>query len=131
MNRLEERKIVFEIVFSALFNDDKPIEDVIELYKESKDIQDISEYVNSTVFGIHNNIQSIDDRIKATIVGRKFDRLDNICLTALRYAVYEIFYNDSIPDNVAINEAIELTKKYDDTLCSYVHANLAIIIKNK
>ena len=49
----------------------------------------------------------------------------------MRYATYEILFNDDMPDSVAINEAIELTKKYDDSLSAFVHGNLGIISKLK
>lgn len=131
MKRTQERKIVFEIVFSFPFNKDKSAEELIASYCENNDIESASEYVANTVKGVYDNLADIDAKIKDNIKHRKFERLDNVCLTAMRYAVYEILYNDSIPVSVAINEAIELTKLYDDSLSAFVHGNLSIIAKAK
>ena len=131
MNRTKERKIVFEIVFTFPFNVSKSVDDLIEIYAKANEIDGFSDYIVETVKGIHNNLQLIDEKISSNIKSRKFERLDNVCLTAMRYATYEILFNDDIPDSVAINEAIELTKKYDDSLSSFVHGNLGIISKLK
>lgn len=127
MNRTDERKIVFEIIFTFPFNYDKQPAEILENYKEANDIEELSEYVVSTVGGVYDNLDAIDAKINVSIKSRRFERLDNVCLAAMRYATYEILYNDDIPDSVAINEAIELTKKYDDSLSAFVHGNLAII----
>ena len=131
MNRINERKTCFEIIFTFSFDTNKSIEDMINIYKETNEIDDLSEYVISTVNGVYDKLQLIDDKIKESIKGRKFERLDNVCLTAMRYATYELLYNNDIPAKVAINEAIELTKKYDDSLSAFVHGNLAIIANGK
>ncbi len=131
MNRTTERKIVFEIVFALPFNNEKSAEQLIDIYAQANEVDAFSPYIVSTVNGIFDNLASIDEKIEASIKGRKFDRLDKICLAAMRYATYEMFYNDDIPDTVAINEAIELTKKYDDSLSAFVHGNLGIISKFK
>ena len=68
-------------------------------------------------------------RIKGSIKFRRFERLDNVCLAAMRLAVYEMLYSDEVPVPVAINEAIELTKQYDDSLAGFVHGNLGIIAR--
>lgn len=129
MNRTEERKITFEILYTLPFNSQKNCEELINIYIEANEYETLSDYVVSTVNGVFNNLNFIDDKIKDNIKTRKFERLDNVCLTAMRYAVYEMFFNSEIPQIVAINEAIELTKKYDPSLASFVHANLGTISK--
>ena len=129
MNRTKERKIAFEIIFSLPFNSEKSIDSIIENYVEYDEGVEITEYVIKTVFGVVNNIENIDNLIRNNIKHRKFERLDNVCLAVMRLAVYEMLYNDDIPLNVAINEAIELIKQYDDSLSGFVHGNLAEIAK--
>ena len=131
MNRFDERKIVFEIAFTFSFNNSKTLDEMITLYAEVNGLSDLSEYIISTLSGIHKNLDSIDKIIESTIKTRSIERLDNVCLTALRYGTYELLYSNDVPEVVAINEAIEITKKYDDTLASFVHGNLAIISKGK
>lgn len=131
MNRKKERKIVFEIAFTIPFKVGKSPEEIMEIYSRANDLGEFSTYITSTVTGIYNNIEFIDQKIQSSIKSRRFERLDNVCLTAMRYATYEIFFADDIPDTVAINEAIELTKLYDDSLSAFVHGNLGIISKSK
>jgi len=131
MNRKTERKIVFEIVFTFPFSNGKQPDEIMNIYGEANEIDSFSTYVESTVKGIYEKLEFIDSTIQSSIKSRKFDRLDNVCLTAMRYATYEIFFNDEVPDVVAINEAIELTKKYDDSLSAFVNGNLGIISKLK
>ncbi len=131
MNRTKERKIIFEIIFMFPFNKNKDIDAIMNAYKGSNDIEIFSDYITSTVCGVYNNLKSIDEKISSTIKTRSFERLDNVCLAAMRYATYEIIYNDDMPDSIAVNEAIELTKQYDDSLGAFVHANLGKISNSK
>lgn len=131
MNRITERKTAFEIIFSFPFNTDKSIEEIIETYFEHDDSLELTDYIRNTVFGVSDNLEAIDEKIKTNIKNRKFERLDNVCLAVMRLAVYEILFNEEIPTSVAINEAIELIKQYDDSLSGFVHGNLAIISKDE
>lgn len=129
MNRIKERKTAFEIIFTFPFNSDKSIEEIIENFFEHDEQIELTDYIRNTVFGVSDNLEEIDNKIKSSIKNRKFERLDNVCLAVMRLAVYEILYNEEIPTNVAVNEAIELIKQYDDSLSAFVHGNLAIIAK--
>lgn len=129
MNRITERKIAFEIIFSFPFSDEKTINQIITDYCQHDEGIEISPYITDTVFGVFDNLEKIDELIKNNIKNRKFERLDNVCLAVMRLGVYEMLYNDEIPVTVAINEAIELIKQYDDSLSAFVHANLGIIAK--
>ena len=131
MNRITERKTAFEIIFSFPFNTEKSIEEIIETYFEHDDSLELTDYIRNTVFGVSDNLEAIDEKIKTNIKNRKFERLDNVCLAVMRLAVYEIIFNEEIPTSVAINEAIELIKQYDDSLSGFVHGNLAIISKDE
>lgn len=127
MNRTEERLIAFEIVFSFPFYSETEPEELMKRYSECADDIVLTDYIVSTVKGIADNLEQIDQKIRSSIKTRTFDRLDKICLAAMRLAVYEMLYNNDVPIPVAINEAIEITKKYDESLAGYVHANLGII----
>ena len=127
MNRTKERQVAFEMIFSIPFDSEKSTENVVKNYLTYSEETEVSSYIYSTVNGVINNLDKIDDLIKKSIKNRKFERLDNVCLAVMRLAVYEMLFNDEIPTTVAINEAIEIMKKYDDSLASFVNGNLAII----
>jgi N utilization substance protein B len=62
--------------------------------------------------------------------GWTLERVGKVELTILRLAVYEIKYDESVPDTVAINEAVELSKKYgQEDAGSFVNGILAKVIK--
>lgn len=62
--------------------------------------------------GLLENLADIDNIISENAVGWKISRIDKIDLAILRVAIYEIIFDDAVPNIVAINEAIELAKEY-------------------
>ena len=96
----------------------------IEMYKKSNYDYDINKvikenmevynnFVNSIVNGVLNNINELDDLANKYLNNWTIDRIETIGACILRMGIYEIKYTDT-PDIVAINEAVELAKKYCD-----------------
>ena len=69
-------------------------------------------YILDAINKISDNLEDIDRHIEKHIEGWELTRLAKIDLAVLRIAIYEILYRDDIPVQVAINEAIEIVKKY-------------------
>jgi len=69
-------------------------------------------YVRDTFFGVCNNLDEIDKIISAVTRAWEFNRLILTDLAILRVAIYEIIYNESIPNRVAANEAVEISRLY-------------------
>lgn len=81
--------------------------------------------------GIIENIESIDEEINKHSKSWKTNRMPKVDLAVIRLAVGELKYADDVPDAVAINEAINLAKKYSTEQSSrYVHGVLGAIAKN-
>lgn len=110
MTRKEAREQAFFLIFEKSFKDDE-ISEIIASAQEARELQ-TDEYIQNTVSGVFANIEVIDDIIANNISGWKINRLSKVSLALLRLAIYEIKYNDTIPVNVAINEAVELSKKF-------------------
>ena len=72
------------------------------------------DYVKETLKVVSENLEKIDGIITESLVNWKLDRISKVNLTILRLAVGEMLYVEDVPEKVAINEAIELTKKYSD-----------------
>ena len=93
------------------------INNVIEKVLENIVIEDRkkidTEYLNTLINGVLNNIDDIDKGIEKYIESWSIDRLGLTDQAILRISVYELIYTDT-PDLVCINEAIELSKKYSD-----------------
>lgn len=71
-----------------------------------------SRYLEKRVAGIMDKIPEIDEQINEVAAGWRTKRMGKVELTILRLALFEMKYDDSIPEKVAINEAVELAKKF-------------------
>ena len=109
------------------------VEEQIELFLESNGIQneDIITYIKETILGIENNKEEIIKDIKDNLKQEwKLERISKIDLALLKLAIYEIKFN-KIPYKVAINEAVELAKKYgEEKSKNFVNGVLASIVKD-
>lgn len=119
MKRREQREHIFEILFRVEFMDDRDMDEQLELFfedlKEAK-ASDV-DYMKNKYLAVREKIQLIDLMIDEKSTGWKTNRMGKVELTILRLAVYEMLFDEDVPVTVAINEAVELAKKYggDDT----------------
>ena len=134
MNRSAAREETFKIVYSLEVQKEENIEEQIELYIENANLKekDLLAYIHSTIQGIENNLTMIDHKIEENLKSDwKIDRISKIDLSLLRLSIYEILFTD-IPYKVAINEVIELSKKYSEERSSnFINGILASIVKEK
>ena len=117
MGRSEIREHIFRVLFRKEFFDTSEMSGQRELYMEMlKAVRDVREedeaYILEKSRKIEEKIQEIDEMINGLTTGWKTSRMNKADLTILRLAVYEIKWDDDIPVKVAINEAVELAKKY-------------------
>ncbi len=113
MKRSELREKTFIILFQQEFDD--AFSENIDFYLEREGLKKrYAVYARQTLLRIVENIHAIDETIRSHLVNWDFDRLSKVDLSVLRLAVYEMKYSDDVPGKVAINEAIELAKKYND-----------------
>ena len=83
------------------------------------------------LINIIDNLDAIDEEINKFSKSWKTNRMPKVDLAVIRLAVGEIKYAEDVPDAVAINEAINLAKKYStDQSSRYVHGVLGAIAKN-
>ena len=71
-----------------------------------------SEYLQARTANIMEKIPEIDEKLNQAAAGWKTKRMGKVELTILRLALFEMLYDENIPEKVSINEAVELTKKY-------------------
>ena len=131
MNRSSIREQAFKLLYSLEIQKDINEAEQIDLYLESNNIKDEEavSYIKNAIFGIDKNKKDIDEKIVQNLKSNwKLERVSKIDLTILRLAIYEIKYKD-LPYKVAINEAVELAKKYgEDTSKNFVNGILASIV---
>lgn len=113
MTRREAREAVLGLMFETDFHPEDGPENIFEVSADAREI-DADDYVRSAYFGITRKLETIDGLISEHSRGWKTYRMSGISRSAMRIAVWEMLYMDSIPHSVSINEAIELVKKFDD-----------------
>ena len=116
MKRQKSREIAMELLFGMALSKnsyEETIETFIDNYEMDLNTIDL-EYVKNTVKVVTENLEKIDSIIIESLVNWKLDRISKVNLTILRLAVGEMLFIEDVPEKVAINEAIELTKKYSD-----------------
>ena len=130
MNRSSMREHVFKMVFSYGFDLDKPVEEHMNDYlEEVKTKEDEVAYMKARVVAVLENKEVIDKALDQASLKWPVVRMANVDAAILRLMVYEINYDDDIPNNVAINEGIELAKKYGgDQSPKFVNGVIAKIV---
>ena len=137
MTRSEMREHVFKLIFRVPFHDKNELREQIDYYFDGlingSTIGDISvdyEYIKNKALLVCELSDDIDEKINLVSEGWPVDRIGKAELAIMRLAVYEMLYDDDIPVNVAINEAVELAKSYgsDDNAASFVNGVLAKLV---
>ena len=116
MNRKLSREKTMELLFGMTLSKDtacETIENFVENYEGNIKEIDLT-YVKRALIGVENNKKAIDEAISANLQNWKIDRISKVNLTILRLAAYEILFDENVPRNVAINEALEITRRYSD-----------------
>ena len=134
MSRRNARKHIFNLVFQTEFNADTDVKEAIETYTEEyEDFQKGErDFVSREYRGILANVESIDSYIDKYAVCWSVERLAKTDLAILRIGVYEIMFDNEIPDAVAVNEAVELAKEFSgDKAPAFINAVLSKIVKKK
>ena len=131
MSRREIREHLVKMLYCSDFHDEDFMKEQLEYYLENITItDDEKDYFSKRYFDIKNKINEIDDIISECSVGWKINRMSKIDLSILRLAVFEIKYDESIPDKVAVNEAIEIAKIYGgENSSGFINGILAKILE--
>lgn len=132
MNRSAIRELAFKLIYSMEIQKCEEIEEQIELFLLSNDITDqkAKDYIKDVIEGIEKNIDDIVSLIEKNLKADwRIERISKIDLSLLKLAIYEIKYKE-IPYKVAINEVVELAKKYgEETSKNFINGILASVIK--
>ena len=111
-NRSELREIIMKIVYQINLLEEANLEyDLNELIKEQLEVE--NEFINESIAGILEHKDKINSLANKYLKDWTMDRLNKVDQAILALGIYELMYTET-PSIVAINEAIELSKKYSD-----------------
>lgn len=132
MTRKAARELCMKMLFEMLINKEYDIK-ILSNYLMDEDIQNLQEqYINTTINTTIIHIQEINALIEKYAIGWTLDRIAKVDLAILQLALVEILYNEEIPYNVSINEAVELAKKYSgDDSPSFINGILGKFIEKE
>lgn len=132
MKRTETREQAFRLIYSSQIQKDMDEEQINIFIEENNLGEEEAEYIKNIFYGIKENKEEIDKLISSNLKEKwSMDRISKIDLSILKLAIFELVYS-KLPYKVAINEAVELAKKYgEDSSKSFVNGVLASIVKEK
>ncbi|MBQ3080920.1 MAG: transcription antitermination factor NusB [Clostridia bacterium] len=110
MTRTEAREAAFILLFEQNFKDD-PIEETLSLAHEARELK-ISGFGKGLFSGAMEKLSEIDALLESALINWRSERISKVARTAMRLCIYEFAFTD-IQGEIAINEALELIKKYD------------------
>ena len=111
MKRNEAREQAFVLLFGECFNSEQSAEELVENAALAGEYEN-DDYTLALLNGVKENKEQIDAEIAAKLTKWKLGRLPKTTLAILRIGVYEILFCEDVPDSVAINEAVELAKRF-------------------
>lgn len=130
MTRRESREQAFIIIFEKSFNPDVGSDELIELAREYE-LLEPDDFFRSLIKTEEENDEKIEEVIGSNTRGWKLRRIPKVSLAVLKIALTEILFMDDVPNGVAVNEAVELAKKYatpEDA--SFINGLLGTVVRS-
>lgn len=143
--RATTRNHILNIIFQIPFHSKDDIKEILNNYYETIEYEKEMELnqdanfktfkinkniIENQVFDLIENLDKIDDIINKNSIGWKLERIDKVELSILRLAIFEMIFDENVPNKVAINEAVELAKEYSiENSYKFINGILANIEK--
>lgn len=130
MSRKLAREMTMKLIYQMDIQGDFSQEIIDRFIGELPDDEQQNAYIRDVAEKYLEHKAAIDEKIEQYAVEWKLDRMPKVDAAILRLAVAEIFYREDIPESVAINEAVELAKKYStDHSGSFINGILGSLVK--
>ncbi len=134
MQRSAMRELAFKMVYGLEMQKEEGNSEQVDIFVESNEIRDkrTVQYLKDIQAGLWENREEINALIEANLKENwSLSRVSKINLSLIKIAIYEMLYTD-LPYKVAINEVVELAKKYsDESAPVFVNGILASVVKTK
>ena len=146
MNRSTAREIAIHFAFELAFSDERA-QQLLErelteesftarsreepLYAEFPEKGEL-DYITKLVLGVGSHGAELDGYIAKYAKGWRFSRIDRVASAIMRVTMYEILYMPDVPNKVAINEAVEIAKRYvDDDVVKFINGILGSFVRSE
>lgn len=124
MNRKTARENAFLLLFEREIKTDETAEEIFLKATAERELE-VDDYVKTVFFGCNENAAIISETVSKCLVGWKPERISFVSRAIINLAVFEMMFISDIPPRVSLNEAVELSKKYDeDKAYSFVNGVL-------
>lgn len=129
MTRREAREQAFILIFEKIFQEDTNLDELI-LFAEENEVFKADEYSVKLAQNTVENIEKIDAIIVSSLKGWSYNRVSKTSKAILQMAVSEMLYSEDVPVGAAINEAVEIAKKYaSDDEPAFINGVLGSVAK--
>ena len=128
MSRREVREQIFKLLFRVEFHEREQMAEQLQLFLEESGMEEGKDtiYIQEKFGKILERIEELDAMVNQVAQGWKTSRMGKTDLTLIRLAVYEMKFEEDVSEGVAINEAVELAKKFGgDDSPAFVNGILA------
>lgn len=146
MTRSNARELAAHLIYELDYTDETPAQAIEtrmergyyealaqenEVYAERPNKKQM-DYIRACVLGVAEHAEELDGLISQYAIGWNLHRISHFTKAALRLAIFEILYVDDVPTGVAINECVELTRKYEDEeTVSFVNGILGSFVRGR
>ena len=128
MTRSNVRELAVQLIFMSDFTDESPsvlqeqmlqapyyqtLRNEFSLFQDAPAKKQMA-YISELIEGVTERRSELDEYISQYSIGWKLERISHICKAIMRVAMYEILYVEDVPDSVAIHEAVEFARRYED-----------------
>lgn len=127
MSRRKLREKLFSLLFRVEFNSVEEMQEQKALFFDEEELEEeVIADLDNRFDDIISHMEEIDNELASKMTGWDINRIGKVELTIMRLALYEMKYDEGVPEKAAINEAVELTKIYgQDGSAGFVNGVLA------
>ena len=129
ITRHQTREYAFILIFERIFHQE-PVEVLLDIAKECEDLV-ITAEVERMFRGVEANKSIIDDTIEANLKKWTMSRLPKVTLAILRLGVWEILFEDGVPDDIVVSECVRLATDYALDDVAFINGLLGTVVRSK
>ena len=133
MGRHEQREQLFMLLFRVEFNAPEDMPEQVKLFFEDEErsgMENFADAITQKYQKVMEKLPELDALLNEKTEKWNTKRIGKVELTVLRLALFEMMFDDTIPEGVAIDEAVTIAKKYgQESSGAFVNGVLAKFVK--